>query len=96
MAAYVIVDMTVTDARLIEEYRRQAGAAVAAMGGEFLVRGGRMEVLDGDWKPERVVVIRFPSMEEARLWRQSPEYGRACEIRDRAAHTRMIVVEGIA
>lgn len=94
MAAYVIVDMTVTDTVRIEEYRRQAGASVAAMGGQFLVRGGEMEVLDGDWRPQRIVVIRFPSLEQARLWRQSPEYGKACEIRDRAARTRMIVVEG--
>jgi uncharacterized protein (DUF1330 family) len=95
MPAYVIVDMTVTDPVAIEGYRRQAGASVAAMGGRFLARGGKMEVFDGDWKPQRVVVIEFPSLEQARLWRQSPEYGRACEVRDRAARTRMIVVEGV-
>ena len=94
MPAYVIVDMTVTDPVGIEEYRRQAGASVAAMGGRFLVRGGKMEVFDGDWKPQRVVVIEFPSLEQARLWRQSPQYGKACEVRDRAARTRMIAVEG--
>ena len=73
MTAYVIVDMNVTDPVRIEEYRRLAGESVAAMGGEFVVRGGRMEVLDGDWKPERVVVIRFPSLEQARRWRASRE-----------------------
>jgi uncharacterized protein (DUF1330 family) len=95
MTAYVIVEMTVTDPVGIEEYRKQAGAAVAAMGGKFLARGGKSEVLDGDWKPQRIVLIEFPSMEQARLWRLSPEYGKACEIRDRAAQTRMILVEGI-
>jgi uncharacterized protein (DUF1330 family) len=94
MPAYVIVDMTVTDPEKIEEYRRQAGASVSAMGGRFLARGGKMEVFDGDWKPQRVVVIEFPSLEQARLWRQSPEYGKACEVRERAARTRMIAVEG--
>jgi uncharacterized protein (DUF1330 family) len=94
MTAYVIVDMAVTDPVQIEEYRRQAGASVAVMGGKFLVRGGKTEVLDGDWKPQRIVVIEFPSMEQAKLWRLSPEYGKACEIRDRAAQTRMILVEG--
>ena len=94
MAAYVIVDMTVTDPAAIEEYRKLAGASVAAAGGRFLVRGGKMEVLDGDWKPQRVVVIEFPSLERAKFWRGSPEYGKACEVRDRAAKTRMIVVEG--
>jgi uncharacterized protein (DUF1330 family) len=96
MAAYVIVDMTVTDAASIEEYRKLAGASVAAAGGKFLARGGKTEVLDGDWKPQRIVVIEFPSLERAKFWRASPEYGKACEIRDRAAKTRMIVVEGTA
>jgi uncharacterized protein (DUF1330 family) len=96
MAAYVIVDMTVTDPAGIEEYRKLAGASVAAAGGKFLVRGGKMEVFDGDWKPQRVVVLEFPSLERAKFWRGSPEYGKACEIRDRAAKTRMIVVEGAA
>jgi uncharacterized protein (DUF1330 family) len=96
MAAYVIVDMAVTDPVAIEEYRKLAGASVAAAGGRFLVRGGQMEVFDGDWKPQRVVVIEFPSLERARFWHSSPEYGKASEIRNRAAKTRMIVVEGVA
>ena len=95
MTAYVIVDMTVTDPVRIEEYRKQAGASIAALGGRFLARGGRTEVFDGDWSPQRVVLIEFPSLEQARLWRQSPEYGKACAIRDRAARTRMVVVEGL-
>ena len=96
MAAYVIVDMTVTDPVTIEEYRKLAGATVSALGGKFLARGGKTEVFDGDWKPQRIVVIEFPSLEQAKRWRVSPEYGRACEVRDRAATTRMIVVEGAA
>ena len=96
MAAYVIVDMAVHDAVKIEEYRKLAGASIAAHGGKFLVRGGRIEILDGDWKPQRVVVIEFPGMEQAQRWRASPEYGKACAIRDRAATTRMVLVEGAA
>jgi uncharacterized protein (DUF1330 family) len=96
MAAFVIVDMTVTDPEKIEEYRKLAGESVAAHGGRFIVRGGRTEVLDGDWSPKRVVVIEFPGMDEARRWRSSSQYGKACEIRNRAATTRMILVEGAA
>lgn len=96
MAAYVIVDMTVTDPVKIEEYRKLAGATVAALGGKFLARGGKTEVFDGDWKPQRIVVIEFPSLEQAKRWRYSPDYGKACEVRDRAARTRMIVVESTA
>ena len=96
MAAYVIVEMTVTDPVAIEDYRKLAGASVAAHGGKFLVRGGRIERLDGDWNPQRIVVIEFPGLEQARAWRSSPEYRAACKIRDRAASARMILVEGTA
>ena len=96
MTAYVIVDMTVTDAVKIQDYRKLAEQSVADYGGRFIVRGGQMEVLDGDWSPKRVVVLEFPGMAEARRWRASPEYGKAVDIRNRAATTRMILVEGLA
>lgn len=94
MAAYVIVEMTVTDPVRIEDYRKLAGAAVAQYGGRFLVRGGKSETFDGEWHPQRLVVLEFPGLEEAKRWRTSPEYRAACEIRDRAASTRMVAVEG--
>lgn len=96
MAAYVIVEMTVTDPVRIEEYRKLAGAAVKQYGGRFLVRGGKSETFDGDWRPQRLVVLEFPGLEEAKRWRASPEYRAACEVRDRAASTRMVAVEGAA
>jgi uncharacterized protein (DUF1330 family) len=96
MAAYVIVEMTVTDPAGIEDYRKLAGAAVAQYGGRFLVRGGKSETFDGDWRPQRLVVLEFPGLEEAKRWRASPEYGAACAIRDRAASTRMVAVDGAA
>jgi len=95
MAAYVIVEMTVTDPVRIEDYRKLAGASVAAYGGKFPVRGGKFEVLDGDWKPQRIVVIEFPGIERAKEWHDSQQYRAACEIRNRAASTRMLLVEGI-
>ncbi len=94
MAAYVIVEMAVTDPVGIEDYRKLAGAAVAQYGGRFLGRGGNSETFDGDWHPQRLVVLEFPGMGEAKRWRASPEYRAACKIRDRAASTRMVVVEG--
>jgi len=94
MTAYVIVDMMVKDTVKIEEYRKLASVSVATHGGKFLVRGGRIEILDGDWNPQRVVVIEFPGMEQAKRWRTSPDYGKACQIRDQAATTRMLLVEG--
>jgi uncharacterized protein (DUF1330 family) len=94
MAAYVIVEMTVTDPVRIEGYRKLAGAAVAQYGGRFLARGGKSETFDGGWHPQRLVVLEFPGLAEAKQWRASPEYRAACEIRDRVASTRMVVVEG--
>ena len=96
MAAYAIVDMTVTDTVKIGDYRKLAEASVATYGGRFLVRGGRCETVDGDWRPQRVVVIEFPDWEQAKRWRSSPEYAKACEIRNQAASTRMLLVEGMA
>jgi uncharacterized protein (DUF1330 family) len=96
MAAYVIVDMNVTDTVKIADYRKLAEKSVADYGGRFIVRGGQTEVLDGDWTPKRMVVLEFPGMAEARRWRASPEYAKACEIRNLAATTRMILVEGLA
>ena len=96
MAAYAIVDMTVTDTAKIADYRKLAEASVATYGGRFLVRGGHCETVDGDWKPQRVVVIEFPGLDQARRWRSSPEYANACKIRDQAAKTRMLLVEGMA
>jgi uncharacterized protein (DUF1330 family) len=96
MTAYVIVDMTVTDSVKIQDYRKLAEQSVADYGGRFIVRGGQTQVLDGDWSPQRVVVLEFPGMDQARRWRASPEYAKACEIRNRAATTRMILVEGLA
>jgi len=95
MTTYVVVEMTVTDPVAIEEYRKLAGAAIAQYGGRFLARGGRTETFDGDWHPQRIVVLEFPSLEDARTWRSSQEYRAACEIRDRAARTRMVDVEGM-
>lgn len=95
MAALMIVDIEVLDPVLYEEYKRLASAAIAAYGGRYLVRGGRSEVLDGDWTPRRLVVLEFDSLEQAKAWRSSPEYAEAKKVRDRCARANMIVVEGV-
>ena len=95
MAAYVIVEMEVTDPVGIEEYRKLAAASVAAYGGRFVVRGGNTEALEGDWQPKRIVVLEFPSTARAKEWWGSKDYATARVIRERAAKTRMILTEGI-
>ena len=95
MAAYLIAEIEVRDATGYEAYRKLVGVTLPAFGGRFLVRGGVTETLEGDWKPQRVVIIEFPSTERARAWWSSPEYGAARAIRQRTAATRMIVAEGV-
>jgi uncharacterized protein (DUF1330 family) len=96
MPAYVIAIVTEAhDDEALADYRRRNSAAVAAHGGRFLVRGGAMEVLEGDWAPLRVVVTEFDDVEAARRWYESDEYQAAIPIRQGASTTGIIVVEGV-
>jgi len=94
MAAYVIVEVNIHDPEAYEGYKLLTPAAVAAYDGRFVVRGAQSESLEGDWNPQRVVVLEFPSVERAKEWWHSPEYAEAKSIRQRAATTKMLVVEG--
>lgn len=96
MVAYVINDMVVTDPALLEDYKKLSPATVAQYGGRFLARGGRVEPIEGDWSPVRIVIIEFPSVEQAQAWVDSPEYEPARRLRQSAATSRLIVVEGVA
>lgn len=95
MSALVIVDIEVLDPVRYEDYKKAASASIAAHAGSYLVRGGVVEVLDGNWTPRRLVVLEFPSVEAAKGWRSSPEYAEAKAIRESCARSNMIVVEGI-
>lgn len=95
MAAYVIVEISVTDSTEYEEYKKLTPAAIATYGGKFIVRGGKAKSLEGDWQPERIVVLEFPSVERANEWWSSDEYSKPKAIRQRAAKTKMLVVEGV-
>ena len=94
MAAYVMGEIEVTDPALYEDYRRQVLAVVTKYGGRFIVRGGKVETLEGGWAPKRFVALEFPSMEQARKWYASPEYGPLIALRQKASRGRLILVEG--
>ncbi|MFT3719217.1 DUF1330 domain-containing protein [Pseudorhodoferax sp.] len=96
MPAYVINDMEVTDPQRFEEYKKLSPATVAQYGGRFLARGGRTEVLEGAWSPRRLVILEFPSVEQARAWIDSPEYAPARRLRQLSAVSNLILVEGAA
>jgi uncharacterized protein (DUF1330 family) len=94
MAGYVIADIDVTDPVRYEEYRRLASATVSAFGGEYVVRGGACETVEGNWIPRRLVVLRFDSVERAKEWWASEEYRPAKELRQETAATNLIIVDG--
>lgn len=94
MPAYVIVEVNIHDPVAYEGYKLLTPAAVLAYGGRFVVRGASSESLEGDWNPQRMVVLEFPSIEKAKQWWHSPEYAEAKSIRQKAATTKMLVVEG--
>lgn len=95
MSAYIIANVTVTNPAQYEEYRKWSSAAMQAHQAEVCVRGGKVEVLEGDWAPERLVILKFADMVAARAFYDSPEYGKARAAREGASVMRMIVVEGV-
>jgi uncharacterized protein (DUF1330 family) len=95
--AYLIVESQIADAEAFKQYLAAGPAAAQAFGGEYLVRGGRMHTLEGDWNPPRLTVLRFPSLEAARNMYDSPAYVQARALRAGAtAMFNMVVVEGVA
>ncbi len=95
MTAYAIFDITVHDPERYEDYKKLAPPAIAAYGGKYLVRGGQLDVLEGDWNPSRIVVLEFPSADQAKAWIDSPEYREARALRHTTATTNAILIEGV-
>ena len=94
MTAYVIVETDVTDPEQYKEYMAASPGAVAASGGRFLVRGGELAVLEGDWQPSRLVVLEFDDLEAAKRWYDSQAYREARKLREGAANFRAVAVQG--
>lgn len=95
MAAYVIVDIEVTDSVAFERYKNAVAANIAAFGGRYLVRGGATEVLEGHWIPRRLVILEFPTMARLKEWYSSPEYAPLLDLRKASASSNLVVTEGI-
>jgi uncharacterized protein (DUF1330 family) len=94
--AYLIVESQITDPEAFKAYMAAAPAIAKAFGGEYLARGGKMAVLEGDWAPPRLTVLRYPSFEQAQAMYNSPEYVHARSLRHGAtACFNMVLVEGV-
>jgi uncharacterized protein (DUF1330 family) len=94
-SAYIVAYVDVTDPEQYEEYKKLSTIAMKVHGAELCVRGGKVEVLEGDWSPSRVVVLKFPSFDQAKAYYESIEYRAARKAREGAAVMRMILVEGM-
>jgi len=95
MAAFVIVDISIFNPQEYEEYKKLTPGTLAPFEGKFLTRGGRTMTLEGDWEPERLVILEFPTFDKAKEWYHSDLYSRAKLIRQKASTAKMIIAEGI-
>jgi uncharacterized protein (DUF1330 family) len=95
MAAYLLVDVDITDPVRYEVYKELAAPTLALYGGKYVARGGAVENLEGAWQPGRIVIVEFPSTEHAKNWWNSDAYKTAKKLRQETARTNMILVEGI-
>lgn len=95
MAAYIIVDSNVHDPARMKDYGDKVRDTLTAFGGKPIVSAPDPEVIEGDWTPQRVVVLEFPDVEAARAWYASPEYQEILPIRFEAANDRLLLVPGL-
>jgi uncharacterized protein (DUF1330 family) len=95
MAAYIFASVEITDPAAYEEYRRRVPAVIEAYGGRYLVRGGAVERLEGDGELDRLVILEFPDMARLKAFYQSAQYQLLLAIRQRAARSNLIAVEGV-
>ena len=94
MSVYLIIDIAVIDQGLYEEYVARVPAVVEQYGGRYLVRGGEVVALAGDWQPERIVVVEFESSDQVQDFYASPEFLALAPIRQQSMSSRAIIVEG--
>ena len=94
-SAYILANVDVSDPQQYEQYKKLSSHAMQVHGAEVCVRGGAVQVLEGDWSPQRVVLLKFPTAEAARRFYDSPEYAAAKQARQGAAVMRMVLIEGV-
>ena len=94
MAVYMVIEIEVHDPETYAEYMHRIPETVEKYGGRYLVRGGPVLALTGDWRPERIVIVEFPTFQQMWTWNASPEYQELAPMRIQSAKTRAIALEG--
>jgi uncharacterized protein (DUF1330 family) len=96
MSAYLIVDIArVRDEETYGRYKEHVSPGLVAAGGHYLARGGAIQVLEGEWRPNRLIVVRFDSAAAARAWWASEEYAPLKKLRMASTDCNMVIVEGV-
>lgn len=95
MKAYLIATETVHDEAMFAEYRKQVVATAAAFGGQFIARGGKLTVLEGEWQHARTVIIEFPTRESAEAWYKSPDYQKIIGLRLKSTSGNLVILDGV-
>jgi uncharacterized protein (DUF1330 family) len=92
MSAFVLVEVNIQDPEVYEEYKKLTPASVESYGGKFVIRGNPVQVMEGEWNYDRLVLLEFPSKEIAIAWYNSKEYQKAKKIRERASSANFLIV----
>ncbi len=95
MSVYMIIDVEVTDPDTYAKYVEKVPSVVQKFGGRYLARGSHVTVLAGDWRPERIILLEFPSARHIQQWLTSPEYAPLAALREKSTRTKTILVEGL-
>ena len=96
MAAYAIAEVDVSDTEMFKIYMDLVPKTVEKFGGRYLVRGGEMEVIEGEWSPKRLVIIEFEDVDRGMEWYNSEEYSQALSLRHKSAQTNLVFIEGVS
>ncbi|MCC7046743.1 MAG: DUF1330 domain-containing protein [Alphaproteobacteria bacterium] len=94
MKAYVVVQERVDDEAVFAAYRKEVLPTVSAHGGRFVVRGGKLSIVEGEWKLPRLAIIEFPSRDKAEAWYRSPEYQKVLPLRLKSSIGNLVIVDG--
>lgn len=95
MSAYVIINNEILDDSAFTAFRQRISSTVESHGGKYLVRGGEVELVEGSWSVDRVVVVEFADVSGARAWLNSEEYKELKKIRERCANANIVIVQGV-
>lgn len=91
---YIIVRVSIRDSNLFQQYPPLSTEVMNKYGGKYIIRGGKTDVLEGEWPVDRTTVVEFESFESAKKCYESVEYSKAMKIRQNSTKSDLILIEG--